>query len=106
MFEEMMGEEATHRTRLIEKYRQRFGEHIPLIRRGDVKGFLERKPVWLVRPLGINTVRKQAEIMRSEERRVGKEGRSRGYTLEWREKKKCEAKGVRVVGKNELGGVT
>ena len=69
MFEEMMGEEATHRTRLIEKYRQRFGEHIPLIRRGDVKGFLERKPVWLVRPLGINTVRKQAEIMELETRK-------------------------------------
>ena len=69
MFEEMMGEETTHRTRLIEKYRQRFGEHIPLIRRGDVKGFLDRKPVWLIRPLGINTVRKQAEIMELETRR-------------------------------------
>jgi rubrerythrin len=69
MFEEMQAEEATHRTRLIEMFRQRFGEHIPLIRRGDVKGFLERKPVWLIRPLGINVVRKQAEIMELETRR-------------------------------------
>lgn len=69
MFKDMQAEEATHRTRLIEKFQQRFGEHIPLIRRGDVKGFLERKPVWLLRPLGINTVRKQAEIMELETRR-------------------------------------
>ena len=69
MFEEMMGEEATHRTRLIEKYRQRFGEHIPLIRRQDMKGFVDRRPVWLVRPLGINAVRKQVEVMEMETRR-------------------------------------
>jgi rubrerythrin len=47
----------------------RFGEHIPLIRRQDVKGFVERRPVWLVRPLGIDAVRKQAEIMELETRR-------------------------------------
>jgi rubrerythrin len=69
MFEEMKAEEGTHRTRLMEMFRHRFGEHIPLIRREDVKGFLARKPVWLVRPLGINTVRKQAEIMELETRR-------------------------------------
>jgi rubrerythrin len=40
-----------------------------LIRREDVRGFVARKPVWLVRPLGINTVRKQAEIMEMETRR-------------------------------------
>src|SRR5260370_6521193 len=69
MFEDMRAEEAVHRDRLTAMFRQRFGEHIPLIRRGDVKGFLERKPVWLVRPLGINTVRKQAEIMELETRK-------------------------------------
>src|SRR5208283_3081114 len=56
LFEDMQGEEAGHRHALIELYRQRFGEHIPLIRRQDVKGFLTRRPVWLVRPLGIETV--------------------------------------------------
>jgi len=65
-FDEMEAEESRHRQRLIEMYRQRFGEHIPLIRRHDVKGFLERRPVWLVRPLGINAVRKQVEIMEAE----------------------------------------
>ncbi|MFZ0962721.1 MAG: iron exporter MbfA [Terriglobia bacterium] len=68
MFEEMQEEENGHRRALIETFRQRFGEHIPLIRRHDVKGFIQHKPVWLVRPLGIDTVRKQAEIMELESR--------------------------------------
>ncbi len=69
MFEEMQEEENGHRRALIDMFRQRFGEHIPLIRRHDVKGFIQHKPVWLVRPLGIDTVRKQAEIMELETRR-------------------------------------
>ncbi len=69
MFEEMQAEESEHRGSLIETYRQRFGEHIPLIRRQDVKGFVHRRPVWLLRPLGVNVVRKQAEIMELETRR-------------------------------------
>jgi len=69
MFEEMQAEESEHRSSLIETYRARFGEHIPLIRRHDVKGFVQRRPVWLVRPLGINVARKQAEVMEMETRR-------------------------------------
>ncbi len=69
MFEGMQAEESQHRRSLIETFRQRFGEHIPLIRRQDVKGFVEHRPVWLVRPLGIDVVRKQAEIMELETRR-------------------------------------
>lgn len=68
IFEEMQAEESRHRQRLIDMHRQRFGDHIPLIRRQDVKGFLDRRPVWLVRPLGINAVRKQVEIMELETR--------------------------------------
>lgn len=68
-FDEMQAEESRHRQRLIEMYRQRFGDHIPLVRRQDVKGFVERRPVWLLRPLGIATVRKQVEIMELETRR-------------------------------------
>jgi rubrerythrin len=60
VFERMRREESEHRRRLIELYRQKFGEHIPLIRRQDVKGFVQRTPVWLIRPLGLETVRKQA----------------------------------------------
>jgi rubrerythrin len=65
----MQQEESDHRARLIEIFRQRFGEHIPLIRRQDVKGFLARRPVWLTRPLGLAVVRKQAEVMELESRR-------------------------------------
>ena len=68
MFEEMQAEESGHRASLIEIHRQRFGDHIPLIRRQDVKGFVQRRPMWLVRPLGIHAVRKQVEIMELETR--------------------------------------
>jgi rubrerythrin len=68
MFEAMQMEESEHRRALIDLYRQRFGEHIPLIRRHDVKGFITHRPVWLVRPLGIGAVRKQAEIIELETR--------------------------------------
>ena len=69
VFDEMAAEESRHRQRLIDMHRQRFGDHIPLIRRQDVKGFVERRPMWLVRPLGLNTVRKQVEVMEYETRR-------------------------------------
>src|SRR5262249_39735498 len=68
-FQEMQAEESEHRASLIELYREKFGEHIPLIRRQDVTGFVTRRPMWLVRPLGIQAVRKQAEIMELETRR-------------------------------------
>jgi erythrin-vacuolar iron transport family protein len=69
VFEEMIVEESGHRGRLIELFRAKFGEHIPLLRRQDVSGFITRKPVWLFRPLAIHVVRKQAEIMELETRR-------------------------------------
>src|SRR6185312_3590623 len=69
IFRSMQAEEDSHRRSLIELYQQRFGDHIPLRRRHDVKGCVERKPVWLVRPLGIQTARKQVEIMELETRR-------------------------------------
>ncbi len=67
---EMREEENEHRHRLIELHRQKFGEHIPLIRRQDIKGFVQRRPVWLVRPLGLGAVRKQVEIMELETKRL------------------------------------
>src|ERR1700704_1168943 len=69
VFDGMRAEEAGHRRRLIESYRAQFGEHIPLIRRQDVKGFVQRRPVWLTRPLGLDVVRKQASAIEVETRR-------------------------------------
>ncbi|MBM2710266.1 rubrerythrin family protein [Mesorhizobium caraganae] len=63
VFEAMALEEDGHRDSLIELYRKRFGERIPLLRREHVKGYYERKPDWLVRPLGVENVRRQAEAM-------------------------------------------
>src|ERR1700722_11042009 len=53
MFEAMREEESGHRRRLIDLYRQKFGEHIPLIRRQDVRGFITRKPHWLTAHLTV-----------------------------------------------------
>jgi len=69
VFTEMADEENEHRRQLIELHRERFGEHIPLIRRQDVKGFVKHEPLWMVRPLGLDKVRKQAEAMEFEARR-------------------------------------
>src|SRR5881396_4228581 len=44
VFDGMRAEESTHRRRLIEIYQRKFGEHIPLIRRQDVRGFVHRRP--------------------------------------------------------------
>ena len=69
MFEGMREEESGHRRRLIELFQQKFGEHIPLIRRQDVRGFVDRPALWLVRPLRIEAVRKEASTMEVETRR-------------------------------------
>jgi len=85
IFEGMRGEESGHRRRLMELYRARFGEHIPLIRRQDVKGFVQRKPVWLVRPLGLDTVRSQAAIMEAETRRFYEHAAARSQDVRIRQ---------------------
>jgi rubrerythrin len=69
VFQEMAAEEGEHRRRLIELYRQKFGEHIPLIRRQDVRGFVQHRPIWQLRPLGIDKVRQQAQVMEAETQR-------------------------------------
>jgi len=69
LFDAMREQESGHRQRLIELYRQRFGEHIPLIRRQDVRGFAFRAPVWLTSPLSLETIRKHAGAMEMETRR-------------------------------------
>ncbi|MEZ5908530.1 MAG: ferritin family protein [Hyphomicrobiaceae bacterium] len=69
VFTEMAEEENEHRRWLIDLFREKFGEHIPLIRRQDVKGFATYNPLWMVRPLGLDKVRKQAEEIEYETRR-------------------------------------
>jgi rubrerythrin len=68
MFVKMQQEESDHRRRLSEQYRSKFGEHLPMIRRQDVKGFAKRRPIWLMTNLGPQAARKMAESMEAETR--------------------------------------
>src|SRR5215469_14616080 len=69
IFEEMAEEERGHRHRLLEMYQQRFGPHLPPIRREDVKGFLRRRPIWLTKNLSLDTIRKEVETMEMQAQR-------------------------------------
>jgi rubrerythrin len=70
VFDEMADEEITHRKMLFDLYRKKFGDYLPLVRRQDVKGFLaHRTSLWLMRPLGLNDVRRHAETMEVEAER-------------------------------------
>jgi len=69
LFTRMAVEEDGHRHRLIELYRKKFGEHIPLIRRQDVKGFMVRGSSWFTRTLRPERAREEAALMEIEARR-------------------------------------
>ena len=85
VFDAMRGEESGHRGRLMELYRQKFGEHIPLVRRQDVKGLVQRKPVWLIKPLGLDAVRKQASAIEFETRHFYEKAAQRAQDLNIRQ---------------------
>jgi rubrerythrin len=68
-FAALRRDEDSHRHRLLDLYRARFGDHVPLVRRQDVRGFVRRRPLWLVRPLGLKAVQKEAELMELETKR-------------------------------------
>src|ERR1700739_3947451 len=69
LFEEMAEEERGHRHLLLETYEQRFGPHLPPIRREDVKGFLRRRPIWLTKNLSLDSIRKEGGTMEFEAER-------------------------------------
>jgi rubrerythrin len=68
IFVELAEEENDHRRKLIDIFQSKFGNHIPLIRRHDVSGLVRHDPIWMVRPLGIDKVRRQAEEIEQETR--------------------------------------
>jgi erythrin-vacuolar iron transport family protein len=69
VFMEMSSEEFEHRDRLTKLYRQKYGDFIPLIRRNEVNGFVKHKPMWTVSQLGIDAMRKHAEVIELENAR-------------------------------------
>jgi erythrin-vacuolar iron transport family protein len=68
-FRRLRADEDRHRHRLLDLYRERFGDHVPLLRRQDVRGFVRRDPVWPDRPITPEEARRRAEVMEVETRR-------------------------------------
>ena len=77
VFDDMAAEEDEHRRRLIDMFVQKFGTHIPLVRRVDVRGAVVRKPAWQIRPMGIEAVRRHARQMEMDASRFYGEAASR-----------------------------
>ncbi len=84
VFTDMAAEEDGHRRQLIETYMHRFGNHIPLIRREDIRGLVSRRPIWQVRPLGVEAVRRHARQMENDAARFYTESASRSTDAEIR----------------------
>lgn len=72
VFIDMAEEEHEHRRILMELYQKKYGDHIPLIRRADIAGFVKHKPVWQSRNLGLEHIRQRAEVMELENYRFYK----------------------------------
>jgi rubrerythrin len=112
LFRRMAEEESGHRHRLIEAYRRKFGEHIPLIRRQDVKGFLVRRSSWLGTTLRPEKAREEVALMEIEARRFYEEAAKRTTDASIRqllgdlaqEEQKHEATAELVSGAQEASG--
>jgi rubrerythrin len=63
VFHEMAHEENEHRRQLIDTFVAKYGDHIPFVRREDIKGYITHRPIWHVRPLPVDKVRRQAREM-------------------------------------------
>jgi erythrin-vacuolar iron transport family protein len=79
MYDRMAQEEIGHHDMLLDLYRKKFGDFLPLIRRQDVKGFVARRPIWLNRPLGLDAVRQFAEAMEFETARFYRKAAERAH---------------------------
>ncbi len=77
IFTEMAQEEQEHRRRLIDLYTQRFGDHIPLVRRQDVAGFVLRRSAWQVQRQGIEAMRRHASQMERDAARFYRQAAAR-----------------------------
>lgn len=63
IFDGMGEEEDEHRRILIDAYRLRFGEALPVIRREHVAGYYSRRPAWMMQNLSLETIRGEAALM-------------------------------------------
>jgi len=77
VFRDMAAEEHEHRRALINLYASRFGDHIPLLRRQDVKGAPTPRSAWQILPRGIEAVRRVARQMEADASRFYMEAAAR-----------------------------
>lgn len=84
VFAGMATEEDGHRQRLIDLYVSKYGNHIPLVRRHDVRGFIQRRRVWYTRPLGLDVVRRRAQEMEQDAARFYRAAAARSTDAEIR----------------------
>ena len=63
IFDGMGEEEDEHRRLLLDAYRARFGEAIPVIRREHVAGYYSRRPAWMMQNLSLEAIRGEAAQM-------------------------------------------
>lgn len=56
-------EEDEHRRCLIDAYRKRFGDSIPVVRREHVAGYYNRRPAWMMKNLSLAAIRREATLM-------------------------------------------
>jgi rubrerythrin len=77
VFKGMQHEEEEHARRLMQLFKDKFGDHIPLIRRDDIKGFIKHKPIWMVKPLGVEAARSFAAMIELETQRFYERAASR-----------------------------
>jgi rubrerythrin len=85
VFDGMREQESSHRRKLLEAYGKRFGQHIPFIRRQDVKGFVYRRPVWRIRRLGLEAMKKQIAALEMESRRFYEKASARTQDVSTRQ---------------------
>lgn len=84
VFDGMAEEESTHRRRLIDLYRRRFGDLIVPIRREHVADFYARRPVWLVTNLGLDRIRAEAASMENDAQNFYRKAAARAADAETR----------------------
>jgi rubrerythrin len=105
VFSDMAEEENDHRRLLIDLYVSKFGSHIPLVRRQDVRGSVERKKLWQVRLQGISAVRQQVQQMEQDAGRFYQHAASRATDAEIRkllgDLAAAESKHERIAGEIE-----
>jgi rubrerythrin len=69
VFVEMAEEEQAHKRSLTTAYQKKFGDFIPLIRRSDIRGFVQHTPVWLLKQMSLDAMRQRAEVLELENMR-------------------------------------